>query len=177
METNQLDNISLDKCKVSGAPMITQDCGGLLAQQRILAINGICAKSKTVAAVKDLLSEQSENASETVFYVGYLLVKYVKNDDMNGLFAYQMRDKIEAAPQPLGINVQICPTTSLPKISTARKEEKYSLRDKVEVEDYVLSINEEDVTDMELEDIRNLLREEGDKTLEILTPSPNMRIR
>ena len=33
----------------------------------------------------------------------------------------------------------------------------------------------EDVTDMELEDIRNLLRQEGDKTLEILTP--NTRIR
>ena len=128
------------------------------------------SKSKTVAAVKDLLSEQSENA-ETVFYVGYLLVKYVKNDDMNGLFAYQMRDKIEAAPQPLGIGVQMCPTTSLPKISTMKTEEKFSLHDKVEVEDYVLSINGEDVTDMEHVDIRNLLMQEGDKTLEILTPN------
>jgi len=173
VKTNQLDNISLGECPLrSRVPMIMNDCGELRTQQRILAINGISVEGMSVDAVEDILSKQRENADTVTFYVGYLLLK---NDEKKGLFAYQMRDKIEAAPRPLGIGVQMCPTTSLTKISTVKKEEKFSLRDKVEVEDYVLSINGEDVTDMKIGDIRDLLKEEGDKTLEILTP--NMRIR
>ena len=154
VKTNQLSNISLCDCKLTRATMLLQDCGGLLAEQRILAVNGIPSDKMRAAAVKELLSKQRENA-ETVFHVGKLLTNYQESNPV----------EVEVTEgQKLG--VLLMKESLLPQVQDLREG---LLLNKCNIGDYILSINGDDVSYMKKDEVLAILKTEGQKRIVFLT--------
>ena len=146
VKTSQLSNISLDECPLrSRVPMIMNDCGELRTHQRILAINGISVEGEMFDAVKNILSKQRENAETVTLHVGKLLV------------GYRMGDPIKVKKnQKFGMSIQN--QSVLPQVRTIRKESVLHNTEANEG-DYILSINEVDVSWMNFDQVMAVIFE------------------
>lgn len=172
IEPNQYPNIKLSKCDDTGVPKIvdlqgsTDEEGKLALEQRVLSIGGINTMSMDSSDAQSLLSAECSKSDKVQLWVGMLLVV---NDDTNNLtYVYEKVTQVveEGKKAEIIIKMEDCiPRTNLQlsfgdeplnccfvrKVN--EKGDAGSLNGRCKKNDIIYSINGDDVSGMEKEDI------------------------
>ena len=183
IEQNQYPNIKLSKCDETSVPKIvglsgsTDEEGKLAPEQRILSIGGINTMSMDSSDAQSLLSDECSKSDKVQLWVGMLLVV----SDGSNTYVYKEVTQFVEAGKKADITIKTkdeIPKTTLKlplrccfvnKIN--ENGDKDSLNERCKRNDMIYSINGDDVSGMEKEDIlERYVKDEGRRKFVFLTP-------
>jgi len=184
IEPNQYSSIKLSKCDDTGVPKIVglsesiDEEEKLALQQRVLSIGGINTMAMDSSDARSLLSVECSKSDKVQLWVGMLLVV---SDDSNNTYVYKKDTQVVEAGKKTGIAIktkQRIPNTTLQLSlnccfvsNVNEKGDTDSLNGRCKKNDIIYTINGDDVSGMEKEDILNeYIRDEGRREFVFLTP-------